>query len=56
MPAILSYVMESVRAPVTDLDLPCKLDLIADIQVDAEVQEISHTWIIPEDKERNQEL
>lgn len=29
------------------LDFPCKLDFIADIQVDTEVQELSHTSIIP---------
>ena len=26
-----------------DLDLPCKFDFVTDVEVDAEVQEISHS-------------
>lgn len=29
------------------LNFPCKLDLIADIQVDTEVQEFPHSWVKP---------
>lgn len=35
----------------TDLNFPCELDLIAYVQIDAEVQEFPHTRIEPDSHE-----
>ena len=50
--SIIDMIMDLDEDTVADLNLPGEFDLIADVQVDAEVQQFPHTGIKPMEGER----